>query len=46
MFDLESHWLAERVTFLGQSMKRDSGWGRKVKKVFPCLKSDPKDEVQ
>ena len=39
MPDLESHWLAERLAYLGRSL-----WRRKVSRTFPRLKSDPKAE--
>ena len=44
MPDLESHWLAERLAYLGQSLMGDAVWRRKVSRTFPCLKSDPKAE--
>ena len=37
MPDLESHWLAERVAFLGQSLSRDTVWAQKVREAFPRL---------
>ena len=42
--DLESHWLAERLAYLGRSLTGDSVWRRKVSRTFPRLKSDPKAE--
>ena len=44
MPDLESHWLAERLTYLGKSLSEDSLWRRKASDTFPRLKSDPKAE--
>ena len=42
MLDLESHWLAERLAYLGRSLTRDAVWRRKTSRTFPRLKSDPK----
>ena len=42
--DLESHWLAERLAYLGRSLTGDSVWRRKASRTFPRLKSDPKAE--
>ena len=44
MPDLESHWLAERLAYLGRSLTGDAVWRRKVSWTFPRLKSDPKAE--
>ena len=44
MPDLESHWLAKRLAFLGRSLTNDTEWGQKVKKAFLRLKSNPKAE--
>ena len=44
MPDLESHWLAERLAYLGRVLTGDSVWRRKVSRTFPRLKSDPKAE--
>ena len=44
MPDLESHWLAERLTYLGRSLTRDAMWRRKASRTFPRLQSDPKSE--
>ena len=44
MPDLESHWLAERVAYLGRSLTGDAVWRRKASRTFPCLKSDLKAE--
>ena len=41
MPDLESHWLAERLAYLGRVLG-DSVWRPKVSRTFPRLKSDPK----
>ena len=41
MLDLESHWLAERLAYLGRSLSRDTIWGQKVRDVFSRLVSDP-----
>ena len=41
MPDLEIHWLAKRLAFLGRFLSWDMVWGRKVKDVFPRLESDP-----
>ena len=42
MPDLESHWLAERLAYLGRSLTGEAVWRRKASRTFPCLKSDPK----
>ena len=44
MPDLESHWLAERLAYLGRSLTGDSVWRRNASRTFPRLKSDPKAE--
>ena len=44
MPDLESHWLAERLAYLGRSLTGDAVWRQKASQTFPCLKSDPKAE--
>ena len=44
MPDLDSHWLAERLAFLGGTLTGDAVWRRKVSRTFPCLQSDPKAE--
>ena len=44
MPDLESHWLAERLAYLGRSLTGDSVWRWKASRTFPRLKSDPKAE--
>ena len=44
MSDLESHWFAERLAYLGRFLSRDTVWGRKVRDAFPRLKSIPKAE--
>ena len=44
MPDLESHWLAERLAYLGRSFTRDAVWRQKASRTFPRLKSDPKAE--
>ena len=41
---LESHWLAERLAYLGQSLTGDAVWRRKAGRTFPRLKSDQKAE--
>ena len=46
MLDLESHWLAERLAYLGRSLTRVAVWRRKASRIFPCLQSDPKAEGQ
>ena len=46
MSDLESHWLAERLAYLGQTLTKDTAWEHKVRKVFPRLKSNPKAEAR
>ena len=45
MPDLKSHWLAERLAYLGRSLTGDAVWRRKVSWTFPRLKSDPKTYV-
>ena len=40
--DLDSHWLAERLAYLGRSLMGNAVWRRKASRIFPCLKSDPK----
>ena len=42
MPDLESHWLAERLAYLGRSLTGDAVWRRKASRTFPRLNSDPK----
>ena len=42
--DLESHWLAERLAYLGRSLTGDAVWRWKASRIFPCLQSDPKAE--
>ena len=44
MPDLESHWLAERLAYLGRVLTGDSVWRRKASQTFPRLNSDPKVE--
>ena len=44
MPDLESHWLAERLAYLGRSLTGDAVWRRKASWTFPHLKLDPKAE--
>ena len=44
MPDLESHWLAERLAYLGRSLTGDAEWRLKASRTFPRLKSDPKAE--
>ena len=44
MPDLESHWLAERLAYLGQSLTWDAVWRRKTSRTFSLFKSDPKAE--
>ena len=44
MPDLESHWLAERLAYLGRYLTGDSVWRRKASRAFPHLKSHPKAE--
>ena len=44
MPDLESHWLAERLAYLGQSLTGGAVWRRKASRTFPRLQSDPKAE--
>ena len=44
MPDLESHWLAERLAYLGRSLTGDAVWRLKASRTFPRLKSDPKAE--
>ena len=41
---LESHWLAERLAYLGRSLTEDTVWRRKASRTFPRLKSNPKAE--
>ena len=42
MPDLKSHWLAERLAYLGRSLTGDAVWRRNASWTFPHLKSDPK----
>ena len=44
MADLESHWLAERLAYLGRSLTGDAVWRLKASRTFPRLKSDQKAE--
>ena len=41
MPDLESHQLAERLAYQGQSLTKKTVWGHKVRDVFPRLRSNP-----
>ena len=45
MPDLESHWLAERLAYLGRSLKGDAVWRRKASRTFPRLKSNQRLKV-
>ena len=40
--DLESHWLAERLAYLGRSLTGDAVRRWKASRTFPRLNSDPK----
>ena len=40
----ESHWLAERLAYLGRSLLGDAVWRQKASQTFPRLQSDPKAE--
>ena len=42
--DLENHWFAERLAYLGQSFSMDLVWKPKASNTFPRLMSDPKAE--
>ena len=42
--DLESHWFAERLAYLGRSLSGDAMWRREASRTFPRLQSDPKAE--
>ena len=44
MPDLESHWLSERLAYLGRSFTGDAVWRQKASRTFTHLKSDPKAE--
>ena len=44
MPDLESHWLAERLAYLGRALTGDAVWRLKAGRTFPRLQSDPKAE--
>ena len=44
MPDLESHWLAERLAYLGRSLSGDAVWRRRASRIFSHLKSDQKAE--
>ena len=44
MPDLESHWLAERLAYLGRSLTGVAVWRRKASRTFPPLQSNPKAE--
>ena len=44
MPDLESHWLAERLAYLGRVLTGNAVWRRKASRTFPRLNSDPKAE--
>ena len=46
MPDLESHWLAERLAYLGRSFTTDAVWSLKVRGVFSRLRSNPEAEVR
>ena len=40
MPDLESHWLAERLAYLGRSLTGDAVWRLKASRPFLRLKAD------
>ena len=42
MPDMESHWLAERLAYLGRSLLRDTVWRQKVQMSFLALSPTPK----
>ena len=44
MPDLESHWFAKRLAYLGRSLTGDLVRRQKASRTFPRLKSDPKAE--
>ena len=44
MPNLESHWLTERLAYLGRSLTKDTVRGFKVRDAFPRLRSNPKTE--
>ena len=44
MPDLESHWLAERLAYLGRVLTGTAVWRLKASRTFPRLQSDPKAE--
>ena len=44
MPDLESHWLTDRLAYLGRFLMGDAVWRQKASRTFPHLKSDPKAE--
>ena len=44
MPDLESHWLAESLAYLGRVLTGESVLRRKANRTFPRLNSDPKAE--
>ena len=39
--NLKSHWLAERLAFLGRSLMEETVWKRKIEVAFPNLASNP-----
>ena len=41
---LETHWLAERLAYLGRSLTGDAVWRLKASRTFPRLQSDSKAE--
>ena len=44
--NLENHWLAERLAYLGRFLTGDAVWRQKASWTFPRLKSDPKAKGQ
>ena len=42
MLDLKSHWLTERLAYLGRSLMTDRVWSLKVRKAFPRQRLNPK----
>ena len=44
MHDLKSHWLAERLAYLGGSLTGDAMRRQKASRTFPRFQSDPKAE--
>ena len=46
MADIENHWFAGRLFYLGRSLPNGTTWKRRASDTFPRFKSDTKAECQ